>query len=335
MRKSKTQNRKQLQRLFSKKTKKGFTIVEVTLATAFVAVLMISITLITTSIAAIFQKGLTLRAVSSVGRGLISELTTSINAAPSVDVVSLCNMYLTDPDATNRCIKDGAFKFLYQESVANTIDTVSHSGGNIQYGGVFCSGTYSYIWNTYYARNQAGLGLGISLRYRSAHTDLAQGTVLPGGDISLIRFEDKTYRACSSNVNPTTYEFIDRSPVGPNFIRPNHEVDMRTLANGVELLMPVPQSNFLDDSEIPLDLYELVIFPISIDSVTYRAFFSGTFILATTNGDVSVLRTGDYCDPNGMLTGNTATSTLDIGSQFNYCGINKFNFAARTAGSGI
>ena len=66
--------------------KSGFTMVEVMIAMAFVAVLLITIAIVTTNIVAIYQKGLTLKAVNSVGRGLVDELTASINTAPYVTV---------------------------------------------------------------------------------------------------------------------------------------------------------------------------------------------------------------------------------------------------------
>ena len=43
------------------KVRKGFTIVEVTLVTAFVAMLLIAITALITQTTAIYQKGLTLK----------------------------------------------------------------------------------------------------------------------------------------------------------------------------------------------------------------------------------------------------------------------------------
>lgn len=100
--------------------------------------------------------------------------------------------------------------------------------------------------------------------------------------------------------------------------------------------MSAPQEGFLESSEsnTNLDLYEFVIFPASQDAVTLRAFFAGSFILATNNGTVNIVRGGEYCDPTSYGV-DTSGNLFDLGSGFNYCGINKFNFAARTAGSSI
>ena len=60
---------------------------------------------------------------------------------------------------------------------------------------------------------------------------------------------------------------------------------------------------------------------------------SGTFILGTERGNINIERSGDYCDVNHLdQDQETTTALLDLGSEFTYCSINKFNFAARTAG---
>lgn len=61
-----------------------------------------------------------------------------------------------------------------------------------------------------------------------------------------------------------------------------------------------------------------------------------SFILATMRGGVDIMRSGDYCSPHMIdeITGESDDSgnILTLGAEFNYCAINKFNFAARTAG---
>ena len=305
-------------------TKPGFTIIEVSLVTAFMAMLMIAIATVTTSISAMYRKGITLKAVNSVGRNLVTELTTSINAAPSIDSASLCNSLIpsTNTIAQQKCIDDGAYKYVYQSWEGTTRDQATGVEGPIQYGGVLCTGNYSYIWNTFYGRK---FGQTLRLTYK----DTASGPDKHQQDFKIIRFVDKTYLACSVNVN-NNYDVIG-----------SRNIDVTHLRNGVTNVIDGFQDNYLEISDITLDLYELTLFPVSQDSVTLRAFFSGTFILATERGEVNIVRGGDYCnvdqplyDPTDPDAG-TATNLLDLGSEFNYCGINKFNFAARTAGSGI
>lgn len=321
-------------------TKPGFTIVEVTLVTAFVAMLLIAIATVIMSISAIFQKGLTLKGVNTVGRNLITEFTTAINAAPSIDSASLCNMYLSG-DSANRinreaCLQDAANNYIFQERMGDFHNNKTNEDyHDVQYYGVFCTGTYSYLWNTYYGAQSNHT---ISLTYLDNHGDRK---TIPGPDddesLRLVRFEDKTYHACTQNVN-ASYQMTNGFYGDPSGASSDHvNIDMTQLDNGQPNLMSTePQQGFLEssDSDVNLDLYEFVIFPPSQDMVTLRAFFAGTFILATNNGDVNIMRGGDYCDPSGAGL-DTSSNLFDLGSAFNYCGINKFNFAARTAGSGI
>lgn len=314
----------------TKASKPGFTIIEISLAMTFIAVLLIIIALTISGIMTTFQKGVTLKSINTVGRNLISEFTSAINSAPSIDATNLCHIYATGN--TNECLRDGAFKYIFQERVGTAEDTVTHTSSPVQYFGLLCTGKYTYAWNTYYgiANNQF-----LSLTYKNPSMGTKTIPETPDDKdtiFRLIRFEDTTYRACTQNVD-SNYNIID-SFSSSTEDRPT--INMLELANHVSTNLTTPQEGFLESSEsdVNLDLYEFVIFPISQDTVTLRSFFSGTFILATNNGDVNIMRTGDYCDPGsaGYTEGQTS-SQLNLGSGFNYCGINKFNFAARTAGN--
>lgn len=307
-------------------TKPGFTMIEFSLSMAFIAALLISIAIIISNIVTIYQKGLTLKAVNSVGRGLIDEFTESINAAPSVDTTSLCNSHVSQAGGyQDICKQDRAFNFIFQhrygESPLAVSDDPTKPHSNVQYAGVFCTGNYSYIWNTYYGKEANRT---VSLRYNDSTTGTT-GAVLT--DFRLARFEDKTYRACSASTNPYNY-----APELENSTNANYEIDIRELANGAPNATPTPTQGFLNSFDLDLMLYEFTIFPISQDEVTLRTFMSGTFILATERGRVNIVRSGDYCDVNGENTDDTTSMLNDLGSEFNYCSINKFNFAARTAG---
>lgn len=313
-----------------KKTKSGFTFVELSITLAVIGALMITVAIIISNVMSVYQKGLTIKAVNNVGRNLIDELTSAINSAPSVDTTSLCGSYATN-DIEGKCEQDKAFKFIYQSR--NSEDRENNT--LIQNAGVFCTGNYSYLWNTYYGFQNS---ITISLKYLDAtgHEQVISATSDDNNRLTLIRFEDRNYRACST-VLETNYTSKLASSTDSNY-----EIDITHLANGTSNPIPTPETNFLEDFDLPLLLYEFTIFPISQDEVTLRSFFSGTFILATERGNVSITRSGDFCDldnrdvTNGEVgdvsSGDGAGNIFDMGSNFNYCAINKFNFAARTAG---
>lgn len=300
-------------RLSTKATKSGFTMVELSITMGFIAVLLITIAIVTTNLISIYQKGMTTKAVNSVGRGLIGEFTSAINTAPSVDTTSLCTSLA--PNAVEACKRDHANKFIFQ---------ANRNADGEQLNGIFCTGYYSYIWNTYYSET-ADISSRLQLRYRNLNGEI----ITTEGTHRLMKIEDKTYRVCSA-VMDGSY----KSTLGANMT-----IDITNLANStattpLENRIPDPEEGMLNSFDTDMTFYEFTIFPISQDAVTLRTYMSGTFILATLRGDVDIMRTGDYCNPRifdesgELVSGDMST----LGSEFNYCAINKFNFAARTAG---
>ncbi len=312
----------------SQQTKSGFTIIELTLTMSFVAVLLITIAIVTSNIVTIYQKGLTLKAVNSVGRSLIDEFTSAVNSAPTLDTKSLCSNLARGSENTAaeaaiaKCEQDNAELYVFQDTSGPAPNLAANP---VQYNGVFCTGHYSYLWNTYYGK---ATNHTLSVTYRNK-----DGSTQTISDGNLLRFEDTTRRLCSAAAN-SDYE---------STLEPHMTLDITELANsganGVTLHNPIPapEGNLLSEFDLNLMLYELTMFPPSQDAVTNRTFFSGTFVLATERGNVDITRTGDYCNVNDLSRlengqNEGSGSVLDIGSEFNYCAINKFNFAARTAG---
>lgn len=304
-----------------KNSKQGFTIVELMIAMTFVATLLIAIAIVTINIVTIYQRGLTLKAVNNVGRSLIEELTTSINSAPAVDTTSLCYHLAGGSDqigysGTAACIADHAYRYVYDDRFDDT---------GRQYSGVFCTGNYSYIWNTEYGLEGAGGNRTLSLRYRNQGGGIES---ISSNDMRLTRVQDRTYRVCSAYLQK-----YDEDPGNTG----NWELDITQEAkNGAENRIPTPTNDYLSAFDLDLFLYEFTVQPISQDSITLRTYMAGNFILATERGGIDVTASGDYCqntyrDSDGSI--KEATSGLgNLGAEFNYCAINKFNFAARTAG---
>ena len=70
-----------------------------------------------------------------------------------------------------------------------------------------------------------------------------------------------------------------------------------------------------------LAIYDISVpFP-AVSESAKAAYYSVSFVLGTKDGGVNILTSGDYCEP-----------PEGINSNFNYCAINKFNFAAQTGG---
>lgn len=310
-----------MKRIKTTSVKSGFTMVELSIAMAFIAMLLIAIAIIATSLVSIYQKGLSIKTVNSVGRNLIDEFVSGINTAPSVDTTSLCNSLASDN--ASGCINNHANKFIFQEQRSD----LDANGNTEQYNGIFCTGYYSYIWNTKAGLNQNHT---VSLRYLAEDGTTTKNLDKP----RLARVIDKTYRLCSAVVNA---DYGSNYAGTPTVANSNTVINITELAGGNGLPNPIPDplDDYLRMFDTDLLLGDLTIFPISQDAVTLRSFFSGTFILTTVRGETAILNSGDYCDPNGSRNNDTSSNQLTLGSEFNYCAINKFNFAARTAGSGV
>lgn len=325
----KHKTRKNLQKI-AHSEKSGFTMIEFSIATAFIAVLLISIAIITSNLVTTYQKGISLKAINSVGRGLIDEFTRTINATSAVDTTSLCDSHFDNVEARNQCKADNANKFVFQQYPGTRVAPGHENGGHtddVQFGGIFCTGKYSYIWNTYYSYEAKDSGKMLKLDYLSSKNG---GTNETKDGFRLIRINDPTYRACSSRISTNAYKTVWEGATVTD--QSEDTIDITKLSNGVPNEIEPPQEGFLSSFDLDLWLYELAMFPISQNNITYRTFMSGTFILATERGNINITRSAEYCDINNYKDDETASDILNIGSEFNYCAINKFNFAARTAG---
>lgn len=295
--------------------KSGFTIVELTLTMAFIGILLIAIAVITTNILAIYQKGTTLKAVNNTGRDLIDNFTNAVTNAPSLSVKSRCSEFTGN---SGDCESTAGFMgFTFNEYR----DPISKN----QLYGVFCTGLYSYAWNTEYTlRGDSSKWL--SLRYNDE-----DGNEHSYGDsrdkmFRLIRIEDPTRRVCSATVS-TDYE--------TNFPTDTVIDARKALDSDAKLLLDEPESDLLTSNDVDLVLYELTIFPYNHDDKTGHNFYSGTFILGTRRGDLNIQSSGEFCNNSSASLGDaseTAGSRGNLGAEFNYCAINKFNFAVRSAG---
>jgi prepilin-type N-terminal cleavage/methylation domain-containing protein len=94
-----------------KSTQKGFTLVELMLAMAGVAFLLLAIAMTTIQISNIYSKGMTLKSVNQAGRDLSDVLQRDIKSSTPFDLAS-------------------PSKYLYTP-----------------HGGRLCMGQYSYVWN--------------------------------------------------------------------------------------------------------------------------------------------------------------------------------------------
>ena len=299
----------------SPRTERGFTIVELTLACAFIGVLLTTIALLTNHIISIYQKGLSLKAVNTVGEDLIDDITRDIAGSPIVPLSgnSLCYTYLSG-GLQNSCISSGdnGFKLIFQKRTTSARIVKGNTNlPSVPSGGAFCTGHYSYLWNSGYVLDDTVYTRpnGSSLSGERAVLTLGSGDNRREiRDFHLLRVHDTSREVCKSAINNAT-----------SYITPGKDYTVSNVNAEV--------SELLGPSEDNLAFYDFNMFsPISsYHATTGHAFYSGTFILATVRGGVNIMASGNYC-----------TETPDfLNTDFAYCAMNKFNFATRATGEGI
>lgn len=292
--------------------KKGFTIAELSISIGYVAILLIAVaTLIVYSIS-IYQKGLTLRSVNNAGLELIDELTRTISNSSNSDPD--CDLLLSNNSDKTKCRSNKGSMFYFQ---ANTTVYIPRSEETITAPayGFFCTGSYSYVWNSGYVLNTDGTYYRTSSK--DGFSDVRQTVRSESGAVSqnyrLLRFNDSNRSVCASawNSNPGNYPATFTTSASPSR---TITVPNEVYATKRELMNA--------SSETQLVVFDFHIHSISYQSLTGHALYAGSFTLGTSTGSVNINTTSDTCkdSPDGLSTG------------FAYCAINKFNFTVRASG---
>lgn len=283
--------------------KKGFTLIELLLSMAILATMLVAIATLTMRILDIYRKGLTMRAINAVGRDIISDLSRTISGSPVVDNIN------PTPNGgnINWAAVNLAYKKYYNESFRRVNTTSSQE---VQAGGVFCTGSYTYIWNTAPTISE----------YREDVKD---------GSINVANY----YTIKTDDGNDVFYKFArvpDSQRLGCETVS---DTDTRLKTTNL-IYTGIHDSDVVEligDDEVDLAIYDFMMLPATQNNKTGQILYSGTFVLATTRGGVNVLANGDYC------TGKKTEDLLDDSVEntrydMNYCSVNKFNFAMRATG---
>ena len=263
------------------KNRSGFTIIETTLSMAFISVLLLMTTFLIIQMSAIYQKTVTVKAVNTAAEEIIEDITRHIRASTIVGTSSKCSMI--NDSSRPECVKDNAFKYIYRQYEHN------FDGTSVPTNGIFCSGLYTYIWNTGYT-------------FRKTGGDKYRAIINGNKNYRLVRAFDPGGELCTANVNGAVYEY-------------------KTGVDSPKYNVSSPEE-LLSTAEADLALYDLRIFHPARHTYSGQAFYTGTFILATLQGNIDIKSSGEYCK----------ASKEAYFDEFTYCALNKYNFAAEATG---
>lgn len=281
--------------------KPAFTIVEATLAMSFIGVLLVTVSYIIIQMSAVYQKTIAVKSVNAAGREVSDDFSHYIKASTLINTNFLCG-------GNTDCENDGAYKYIYQQYYSdgtNNYIARAKDSKAVPTFGMFCTGRYSYAWNSGYVLNGKNKSIqGYRINYTYTNSD---GNKITSNDFRLIRVEDPFNQLCSENFNGNTYTLNEGT------------YNLSVSLDGSGFSEP---EELLNDFDAELAIYDLRVYRPGRHALTYHAYYSGTFILATLQGDIDIMANDNYCktEPEGYI------------SEFSYCAINKFNFAARAIG---
>lgn len=296
--------------------KAGFTLVELSLSIAFIAVLSITIVLIINDAISTYRRGLTLNQINTTGMDLVDEIRATIQNSPAAAVTGRCDDIYDSKSGSSwatqkaNCIKNGAQKFVVVERLAN-VDGV----GKAPVFGAFCTGSYSYIWNSGYfdAGKVPGEAAGGVSKAEVKYMDESDDDSKTYSDFRLLKIQDKKRAVCINavkSVSSSTY------PMGDINIGNTFDI------SGSDKVMEEPVEVLNSDEANPLALYDFSAAAPASNGLN-ASFYSVSFILGTVQGGINVMSSGNFC---------AAPNDFESDSNFDYCAINKFNFAAQANG---
>ena len=301
----------------------GFTLIELTLAMLFIGLLSISIVLIISNTVTAFQRGMKLSRVNSTGTDLVDDMRASIQSSSARGLLSACyaNIYSSGtslgPEQRQKCEQDNAKNYVAVSKVAKIrLDGVEQE---VPILGAFCTGSYTYIWNSGYFEAENAVFPEKTNRDWAKIRYLQNGRTYdypgPGEKpFRLLRIQDESRIFCLAAVD-STGESYDLPEGGISNVFDVSAVSYGTLRSDLVDMLP-------PDSGNDLAVYDLSVARPAVSENGDNAFYSISFILGTVSGGVNIVANGNSCvAPNGLVSGN-----------YSYCAINKFNFAVQVNG---
>ena len=301
----------------------GFTLIELTLAMLFIGLLSISIVLIISNTVTAFQRGMKLSRVNSTGTDLVDDMRASIQSSSARGLLSACyaNIYSSGtslgPEQRQKCEQDNAKNYVAVSKVAKIrLDGVEQE---VPILGAFCTGSYTYIWNSGYFEAENAVFPEKTNRDWAKIRYLQNGRTYeypgPGEKpFRLLRIQDESRIFCLAAVDGTG-ESYDLPEGGISNVFDVSTVSYGTLRSDIVDMLP-------PDSGNDLAVYDLSVARPAVSENGDNAFYSISFILGTVSGGVNIVANGNSCvAPNGLVSGN-----------YSYCAINKFNFAVQVNG---
>ena len=299
--------------------RQGFTLVELSLSLVFISTLSLTVVFVIAGAVSSYHKSITMNQINTTGTNLEDDMRIAVSESSSSKLENLCDRVYKDGNAD--CVDGGAKRFV---SVTKRSTVKSKSSGvwiadsenPIPVFGAFCTGTYSYIWNSgYYSNSDYEVGVArASLKYNGDKTR---------SGFKLLKIQDENRAVCVAAVR------VQSNRVTNNYKDDNIQSEFNIALSGLignseAVWVEEEPLEMISGGEDGLALYDFVTAISEQKGTSKNIFYYTSFILGTVQGGVNVNSNNDYCkapeDYSGLI------------QNFDYCAINKFNFAALANG---
>ena len=300
------------------KSKRGFTIIELSLSIVFIAILSIAIVLVIMNAVSSYHRGLTLNKINTVGMDLVDDMRLAIQSSPARLATGECAAIYSKPEEKAKCEASNGQNFvLVKKSAKVTVKGTNQEMENVPVYGAFCTGLYSYIWNSGYYFNK---DFKVDESAPSAEFEYKMsdsGNQPPITNFKLLKVKDDERRVCISAADANANGKYDAG--GKDISNVFNITDYQAIDEAPTDILSAGEEGV----ENNMAIYDLYAMPPVGTSKRNNVFYSVSFILGTVQGGINVMASGDYC---------ATPASYSSAENFDYCAINKFNFAAQATG---
>ncbi len=329
------------------KAKQGFTLVELSFSVVFISILALMVVFVSMNMSNIYQKGITTKEINTIGNTLIDDFRAAIANSSAKNLADICltnykyssessiGQAITGDKEQQKCNEDDAYSSIYTVRMGTV--KIDDKDVDIPLYGAFCSGVYTYIWNSGYFFNDTYRienAKPVTITMRTV--DFPDGKTYGSEEhpIKLLRISDPSRSVCMSKVREVHekakgknddelkyYKNDSAEYLNYAYTWENENFDISNLKYYSTIYGEV--SDLITGHKYNnLALYDLKLYRPAQDTISRNIFFAGSFILASITGGANIVAESNYCAvPNDYTIEN-----------FNYCSINKFNFAMQASG---
>ena len=300
--------------------KNGFTIVELSLSIAFIAVLSIIVVVIISNAVSAYHRGITLNQLNTTGMDMVEDMRTTVQSSPARSTTRECTAVYNDATITNNCEKDNGLGFVFMERYAD-VQVGNNKVSDTPVYGAFCTGTYSYLWNSGYffnSENRIDKVSPVNLIYqRSGGGNHNWRDENGNRSFKLLKVSDEDKAVCKVAAGADISNTRGNNGGKYKDDEMPETIDITAVSIDEEPVDLLAGNN-------NLAFYSLTT-ALPAEGGAGNMLYAVSFVLGTIQGGINVQAGGNYCATPEDYTNSSVEN-------FDYCAINKFNFAAQATG---